>query len=91
MFAKPVTSGQQVMTQGADGDNFYVIESGTFEAVKDGVVVFTYNNSGRSAALRAQIGQGVLRSCSAGGCSLAQRESHGTVSNSHRLRRRQQH
>ncbi|KAJ1627954.1 cyclic nucleotide-binding-like protein [Pavlovales sp. CCMP2436] len=45
-FEKTVVNGEEVMTQGADADNFYVISSGKFDAVKDGAVVFSYDGSG---------------------------------------------
>jgi CRP-like cAMP-binding protein len=47
MFEKRVHAGEEVMTQGADGDNFYVVESGRFEAVKDSHgVVCVYDGRG---------------------------------------------
>jgi cAMP-dependent protein kinase regulator len=46
MFEKPVSAGEEVMTQGGDADNFYIISSGKFEAVKDGAVVFSYDGKG---------------------------------------------
>ncbi|KAJ8006531.1 hypothetical protein DPEC_G00108220 [Dallia pectoralis] len=50
MFEKPVAAGEHIIDQGDDGDNFYVIESGTFDIVltADGVdrVVGAYYHQG---------------------------------------------
>uniref|UniRef100_A0A0A9ZB68 cAMP-dependent protein kinase type II regulatory subunit n=1 Tax=Lygus hesperus TaxID=30085 RepID=A0A0A9ZB68_LYGHE len=50
MFEKKVQKGDSIIKQGDDGDNFYVIESGTFEAyIKvDGAdkLIHTYHGSG---------------------------------------------
>lgn len=50
MFEKRVTAGEQVVVQGDDGDNFYVIDSGVFEVYvsNNGMSkpVFHYNNEG---------------------------------------------
>ncbi|CAG9464153.1 unnamed protein product [Pedinophyceae sp. YPF-701] len=43
---KDVEAGQEIITQGAPGDFFYVIRAGKYEAVKDGVVVHTYASEG---------------------------------------------
>ncbi|XP_014252391.1 cAMP-dependent protein kinase type II regulatory subunit-like [Cimex lectularius] len=51
MFEKEVSAGEEVIKQGDDGDFFYVVEDGTFEAsIKDKLgnkkIIKTYNNSG---------------------------------------------
>ncbi|XP_046628424.1 cAMP-dependent protein kinase type II regulatory subunit isoform X1 [Neodiprion virginianus] len=51
MFEKTVETGDYIIRQGDDGDNFYVIEKGKFEVyVKDpsgaDVLIHTYDNSG---------------------------------------------
>uniref|UniRef100_A0A3P8YLC5 cAMP-dependent protein kinase type II regulatory subunit n=1 Tax=Esox lucius TaxID=8010 RepID=A0A3P8YLC5_ESOLU len=50
MFEKPVTTGEHIIDQYDDGDNFYVIESGTFDILMkaDGLdrVVGSYNHQG---------------------------------------------
>eukprot|EP00307_Rebecca_sp_RCC1486_P014014 CAMPEP_0119413722 /NCGR_PEP_ID=MMETSP1335-20130426/5707_1 /TAXON_ID=259385 /ORGANISM="Chrysoculter rhomboideus, Strain RCC1486" /LENGTH=321 /DNA_ID=CAMNT_0007438531 /DNA_START=55 /DNA_END=1020 /DNA_ORIENTATION=+ len=46
MFEKRVEAGENVMVQGEDGDNYYVVTSGVFEAVKNGSVVCKYDGSG---------------------------------------------
>ena len=50
MFEVKVSEGQRVITQGDDGDNFYVIESGTFDvfvrANDDERLVYTFDNQG---------------------------------------------
>lgn len=46
MFEKHVSQDQVIIQQGDDGDFFYVIESGKFKAVKDGIDVYFYNNTG---------------------------------------------
>ncbi|XP_014250546.1 cAMP-dependent protein kinase type II regulatory subunit [Cimex lectularius] len=51
MFEKTVKKDDVVIKQGDDGDNFYVIESGTYQAFVKGEgnqdkLIHTYNNSG---------------------------------------------
>ncbi|BFZ08152.1 hypothetical protein BsWGS_11191 [Bradybaena similaris] len=50
MFEKQVEPGQEVITQGDDGDNFYVIDTGTFDIYVDvdgkRKLVGNYNNEG---------------------------------------------
>ncbi|XP_014252563.1 cAMP-dependent protein kinase type II regulatory subunit-like [Cimex lectularius] len=51
MFEKKVEAGDQVIKQGEDGDYFYIIDHGIFEAsIKDKLgnkkIIKTYNNSG---------------------------------------------
>lgn len=46
MFEKKVEAGTEVMAQGADGDNFYVVQSGTFDCLKGGKLVCTYEGTG---------------------------------------------
>ncbi|EDV22812.1 uncharacterized protein TRIADDRAFT_28339 [Trichoplax adhaerens] len=75
MYEKCVAKGNDVIRQGDDGDNFYIVDAGIFEAIvkRDGKseVVFKYDNSGsfgelalmyntpRSATVRAST-DGVL-------------------------------
>jgi cAMP-dependent protein kinase regulator len=46
MFLKEVEPGDEVITQGDSGDNFYVIESGEYEVYINGQKVHEYNNEG---------------------------------------------
>ncbi|XP_037035853.1 cAMP-dependent protein kinase type II regulatory subunit isoform X1 [Bradysia coprophila] len=46
MFERKVTVDETVIRQGDDGDNFYVIESGTYKAYVGENHIHTYNNSG---------------------------------------------
>ena len=46
MFEKPCAQGEVIIKEGDEGDNFYVIEKGDFEASKKGEVVFTYKGEG---------------------------------------------
>ena len=46
MFEKKAEEGGVVIKEGDEGDNFYVIESGTFEATKEGKSLFTYEGKG---------------------------------------------
>lgn len=46
MFEKRVSPGEHVIDQGADGDNFYVIDSGTYDIFVDNNLVGKYKNSG---------------------------------------------
>lgn len=46
MAKKVVRAGEQIMAQGAEGDNFYVVESGSYRVLKDGRQVFLYAGSG---------------------------------------------
>eukprot|EP00736_Rhodelphis_marinus_P000174 Rmarinus@m.19539 len=46
MFPVDVQSGDVVIKQGDKGDNFYVVESGSFEVLVDGNQVLTYDNKG---------------------------------------------
>eukprot|EP00053_Salpingoeca_punica_P010068 m.90606 g.90606 ORF g.90606 m.90606 type:complete len:345 (+) comp15272_c0_seq2:409-1443(+) len=46
MFRREVAQDEVVIVQGADGDNFYVVESGIYEAFVHEKLVATYNNSG---------------------------------------------
>ncbi|CAL1544230.1 unnamed protein product [Lymnaea stagnalis] len=50
MFEKEVSPGQEIITQGDDGDNFYVIDSGKYDILvgegKPKKVVGHYNNEG---------------------------------------------
>jgi len=53
---------QMVVTQGADGDRFYIVESGSLKAIKDGKEVMDYNVGdyfGELALLKSQ-----ARACS---------------------------
>lgn len=62
MFERKVSPGTQVIRQGDDGDNFYVIESGIFEVYvkgSDGVdkKVFTFENAGSFGELALMYNQ----------------------------------
>ncbi|XP_058790003.1 cAMP-dependent protein kinase type II regulatory subunit [Phymastichus coffea] len=46
MFEKTVQSGEFIIRQGDDGDNFYVIEKGRFEVHVKDTLIHTYDNSG---------------------------------------------
>lgn len=46
MFGRAVTCGDVIIEQGDDGDNFYVIESGTYDIIVNGKNVGTYNEKG---------------------------------------------
>lgn len=46
MEKRAVAAGEEVMKQGAEGDNFYVIESGDFKVIKNGAEVFNYQGHG---------------------------------------------
>ncbi|KAJ3285663.1 hypothetical protein HDU79_007186 [Rhizoclosmatium sp. JEL0117] len=46
MMEKKVGLGEEIITQGAVGDYFYVIENGTFDVFVNGNKVHTYNNEG---------------------------------------------
>ncbi|XP_060566845.1 cAMP-dependent protein kinase type II regulatory subunit-like [Ruditapes philippinarum] len=46
MFEKKVTPGEHVIDQGDDGDNFYVIDSGTYDIFVDNKLVGKYDSSG---------------------------------------------
>jgi len=46
MERREVKPGEVLMRQGAEGDNFYVIEGGDFKVVKNGEQVFTYAGHG---------------------------------------------
>ena len=46
MFEKQVGEGDTVIKEGDEGDNFYVIESGVFEATKGERSLFTYEGKG---------------------------------------------
>jgi len=50
MFECPIEAGQKVITEGDDGDNFYVIENGNYDVYKnindEEVKVASYNNKG---------------------------------------------
>lgn len=50
MFERKVSPGEVVIKEGDDGDNFYIIESGIYDAYKteDGLeqLIFTYDNMG---------------------------------------------
>jgi len=46
MFRVEVAAGQEVITQGADGDNFYVVQRGAFTALVHGKPVHEYDNEG---------------------------------------------
>jgi len=46
MFEKKVTPNEHVIDQGADGDNFYVIDSGNYDIHVDGNMVGKYENTG---------------------------------------------
>lgn len=46
IFRCEVTSGTEVISQGDDGDNFYVVQSGVFTALVQGSPVLEYNNEG---------------------------------------------
>jgi len=46
MFEKQAAEGEVVIKEGDEGDNFYVIESGVFEATKGEKSLFTYEGKG---------------------------------------------
>lgn len=46
MVEKKTTAGDVIINEGEDGDNFYVIENGTYAAYKEGEHIFTYNSKG---------------------------------------------
>ncbi|XP_055374078.1 cAMP-dependent protein kinase type II regulatory subunit isoform X2 [Condylostylus longicornis] len=46
MFEKRVVPKEYIIRQGDDGDNFYVIESGVYNAFVGDKLIHTYNNSG---------------------------------------------
>ena len=46
MVETKVTNGDVIIQEGEDGDNFYVIERGIFEASKNGKSLFKYENKG---------------------------------------------
>ena len=46
MEERPVSAGGVVITQGGEGDFFYVVESGRFAAKKGDAVKFVYDGSG---------------------------------------------
>jgi cAMP-dependent protein kinase regulator len=46
MERKAVAAGERLMAQGQEGDNFYVVQSGNFEALKDGKTVYEYLGHG---------------------------------------------
>lgn len=46
MFGRSVTTGEVVIEQGDDGDNFYVIENGVYEIFVDGKKVGSYTDKG---------------------------------------------
>eukprot|EP01025_Chloroclados_australasicus_P006114 TRINITY_DN12000_c0_g1_i1.p2 TRINITY_DN12000_c0_g1~~TRINITY_DN12000_c0_g1_i1.p2 ORF type:complete len:335 (-),score=42.89 TRINITY_DN12000_c0_g1_i1:449-1453(-) len=46
MEERQVKAGEVIITEGEDGDNFYVIEHGIFHAIKGGAKQFTYDNKG---------------------------------------------
>lgn len=46
MVEKKTTAGEVIINEGEDGDNFYVIETGTYSAHKEGEHIFTYNDKG---------------------------------------------
>ena len=46
MTEMPIEKGQVIIQEGEDGDNFYVIEKGIFQASKRGSTLFQYENCG---------------------------------------------
>ncbi|XP_055882906.1 cAMP-dependent protein kinase type II regulatory subunit-like isoform X6 [Biomphalaria glabrata] len=46
MFEKEVSPGQEIITQGDDGDNFYVIDNGKYDIKVNNKIVGHYNNEG---------------------------------------------
>uniref|UniRef100_A0A1I8PGF8 cAMP-dependent protein kinase type II regulatory subunit n=1 Tax=Stomoxys calcitrans TaxID=35570 RepID=A0A1I8PGF8_STOCA len=46
MFERRVLPGENIIRQGDDGDNFYVIESGVYKVIVNDNHVHTYTNSG---------------------------------------------
>lgn len=46
MFEKKVETDDALIKEGDEGDNFYIIETGTFVASKGGKEVFVYNDKG---------------------------------------------
>ncbi|KAI9228781.1 MAG: camp-dependent protein kinase regulatory subunit [Piptocephalis tieghemiana] len=46
MFERHASPGEEVVTQGAEGDNFYVVEEGLLEVVVDGRVVIEIGEGG---------------------------------------------
>ena len=46
MFEKPVVANEFVITQGEEGDYFYVIEHGLFEIFVNGQLVLEIGNGG---------------------------------------------
>nr|XP_022299214.1 cAMP-dependent protein kinase type II regulatory subunit-like isoform X3 [Crassostrea virginica] len=57
MFEKKVVEGDHVIDQGADGDNFYVIESGFFDIIVNGNTVGKYENKGSFGELALMYNQ----------------------------------
>lgn len=57
MFEKKVVEGDHVIDQGADGDNFYVIESGYFDIIVNGNTVGKYENKGSFGELALMYNQ----------------------------------
>lgn len=46
MFEKQVYADDVIIAEGDEGDNFYIVENGTYVAYKGGQEVFTYNGKG---------------------------------------------
>ncbi|GMH36003.1 hypothetical protein BSKO_03871 [Bryopsis sp. KO-2023] len=46
MVEKKTAAGDIIINEGEDGDNFYVIENGTYEAFKENNKIFSYDNKG---------------------------------------------
>lgn len=46
MVEKKTVANEVIIREGEDGDNFYVIEQGTYVALKDGEQKFIYDNKG---------------------------------------------
>ena len=46
MVEKKTAAGDVIINEGEDGDNFYVIEKGTYDAFKENKKIFSYDNKG---------------------------------------------
>ncbi|XP_037946770.1 cAMP-dependent protein kinase type II regulatory subunit isoform X2 [Teleopsis dalmanni] len=51
MFERRVQPDEYIIRQGEDGDNFYIIETGTYKVIVNDNHVHTYNNSGNFGEL----------------------------------------
>lgn len=46
MVERKINEGEVIIQEGEDGDNFYVIEAGVYQASKDGIVIAKYDHQG---------------------------------------------